>query len=104
MRTAKVFVDDKYAGILCESELDRSYRFQYLEGYSGPPVSVTMPISQPVYEFDSFPPFFDGLLPEGDQLEGLLMFGKIDRQDLFSQLITVGNELIGNVSVKEITA
>jgi len=104
MRTAKVYVDDQYAGILCESELDKSYRFQYLEGYCGAPVSLTMPINQPIYQFESFPPFFDGLLPEGGQLEGLLMFGKIDRTDLFSQLMIVGNDLVGNVSVKEITA
>ena len=74
-----------------------------MEGYSGAPVSVTIPVSQPVYEFESYPPFFDGLLPEGDQLEGLLMFGQIDRTDLFSQLMTFQNNMAGNVSVKEIT-
>ncbi len=39
-----------------------------------------MPVSDKVYEFSSFPPFFEGLLPEGYQLEGLLKFGKIDRK------------------------
>ena len=101
MRTASVFVDDQDTGILTELEFGKRFRFQYKEGYSGFPVSVTMPVSHSVYEFDSFPYFFDGLLPEGYQLEGLLKFGKIDRNDLFSQLMAVGNDLIGNVSVIE---
>lgn len=103
MRAVKVFVAKTEAGILTESAFGNKYRFQYHESYKGAAVSVTMPVSQPVYEFDSFPPFFDGLLPEGYQLEGLIKFGKIDRNDPFSQLLAVGNDLIGNVTVKEFT-
>ena len=62
-----------------------------------------MPLRKLGYEFESFPPFFEGLLPEGYQLEGLLKFGKIDRNDFFSQLMAVGDDLVGNVTVKEIT-
>ena len=62
-----------------------------------------MPLSQREYEFESFPPFFDGLLPEGYQLEGLLKIGKIDRNDFFTQLISVGDDLVGNVTVKEVS-
>ncbi|MQY80452.1 MAG: toxin HipA, partial [Bacteroidetes bacterium] len=53
------------------------------------------------FEFDEFPPFFDGLLPEGFQLEALLKQKKIDRDDLFIQLITVGEDLVGAVTIKE---
>jgi serine/threonine-protein kinase HipA len=35
-------------------------------------------------------------------LEGLLKIRKIDMDDLFSQLIAVGDELVGVVTVKEI--
>ncbi|HUX53413.1 MAG TPA: HipA N-terminal domain-containing protein [Williamwhitmania sp.] len=101
MRTAKVFVNNEEAGKLTELEFGKRFRFEYTEGYSGSPVSLTMPLSQKAYEYDSFPPFFDGLLPEGYQLEGLLKFGKIDRDDLFGQLMAVGNDLIGQVTVKE---
>lgn len=101
MRTARVFANNEEAGILTELEFGKRYRFEYAEGYSGSPVSLTMPLSQKAYEYDSFPPFFDGLLPEGYQLEGLLKFGKIDRDDLFGQLMAVGNDLIGQVTVKE---
>ena len=38
----------------------------------------------------------------GYQLEGLLKIGKVDRNDLFSQLMAVGDDLVGNVTVKEV--
>jgi serine/threonine-protein kinase HipA len=66
------------------------------------PVSLTMPVSDKVYEFSAFPPFFEGLLPEGYQLEGLLKFGKVDRNDFFAQLLAVGDDMVGNITVKEV--
>jgi hypothetical protein len=54
-----------------------------------------------IYSFDKFPPFFEGLLPEGVQLGGLLKIKKIDKDDLFSQLMAVGDELVGVITVKE---
>lgn len=103
MRKAKVFANNAEAGTLLELEFGKKYRFEYEKDYSGMPVSLTMPPSQKVYEFDSFPPFFDGLLPEGYQLEGLLKIRKIDRNDFFTQLMAVGDDLVGNVTVKEET-
>jgi serine/threonine-protein kinase HipA len=47
-------------------------------------------------------PYFDGLLPEGILLEGLLKQRKIDKYDYFSQLVTVGGDLVGAVTVQEI--
>lgn len=101
MRKANVFVNGVEAGILIEIVFGKNYRFEYLEGYSGMPVSLTMPLKVEGYKFLSFPPFFEGLLPEGYQLEGLLKFGKVDRNDLFAQLMAVGDDLVGNVTVKE---
>jgi len=102
MRSAKILVNGQEAGILTELDFGKKYNFEYIDGYSGTPVSLTLPLRKMVYEFNSFPPFFDGLLPEGYQLEGLLKFGKIDRNDFFSQLVAVGADLVGNTSVKEI--
>jgi serine/threonine-protein kinase HipA len=104
MRKAEIFVNNRKAGILTEVEFGRRYLFEYLSDYSGPPVSLTMPVSQSVYEFNGFPAFFDGLLPEGHQLEGLLKYAKLDRNDHFAQLVVVGNDLVGHVTVKEIPA
>ena len=101
IRTAEVFVHNQLAGWLEEVEKKKKYRLRYKENYSGPAVSLTFPISQNIYEFESFPPFFDGLLPEGNQLEGLLKHMKLDRNDYFGQLIVVGEDMVGAVTVKE---
>ena len=101
MRRARVFVHGNVAGVLEELEAGR-YRFVYDDAYAGAPISLSMPTHQRVYEFDAFPPFFDGLLPEGFQLEALLKQHKIDRHDYFAQLVTVGRDLVGAVTVREI--
>lgn len=90
------------AGVLREIERGKEYVFRYDTGHSGSPVSLTMPVGDREMQFDDFPPFFDGVLPEGEMLEGLLRISKIDRDDLFSQLIAVGGDLVGAVTVEEI--
>jgi serine/threonine-protein kinase HipA len=102
MRKAKIFVKDVEAGTLTELERGKEYLFEYRNDYNGIEISRSMPKNVKVYKFDIFPPFFDGLLPEGIQLEGLLKIRKIDKNDLLSQLIAVGEDLIGVVTVKEI--
>jgi serine/threonine-protein kinase HipA len=99
MRKAKVFNHDELAGYLTEND-DGTYYFDYLETYQDAEISLTMPTSQKHYTFTSFPPFFDGLLPEGLNLEGLLRKAKLDRNDCFSQLIIVGSNCVGSVTVE----
>lgn len=101
MRKAKVYVKGIESGTLTELVMGREYLFEYLEDYDGPVVSITMPIKEKVFKFSEFPPFFEGLLPEGNQLEGLLKLKKIDKNDYFSQLMAVGSDMIGVVTVKE---
>lgn len=100
MRRATVSVAGQPAGLLEEHEPSR-FVFRYLEGYDGPAVSLTMPVSPHAIWFDRFPPFFEGLLPEGEMLEGLLRQRKIDRDDLFGQLLAVGEDVVGAVTVRE---
>lgn len=102
MRKAEVYMQKDLAGFLLEEEMNKRYRFIYDEGYKRAPVSVTMPVDQRQYEFSEFPPFFEGLLPEGINLEALLRTKKIDRNDRFTQLIAVGEDTVGAVSVKEV--
>lgn len=102
MRKAKVHVKGVEAGVLAEIIKGKEYTFEYVEGYNGSEVSLTMPISERVFTYDRFPSFFEGLLPEGIQLEGLLKTRKIDRSDCFSQLMAVGNDMVGAVTVKEV--
>lgn len=109
MRRANVYVNGVLAGVLEENtnkdtwqihQTDQ-YLFRYNEEYIGDPVSLTMPVNQKEYIFEKFPPFFDGVLPEGIQLESLLRQKKIDRTDYFSQLVAVGGDLVGAVTVIE---
>jgi serine/threonine-protein kinase HipA len=100
MKRAKVYVDNIIAGELREIERGKKYEFEYLEDYQGQSVSVKMPITKRLYEYNRFPPFFEGLLPEGFMLEFLLKQSKIDRDDLMSQLIKIGGNTVGNVNVK----
>ena len=100
MRRAQVYLAGQLAGWLEEHGASR-FLFHYRKGYSGPPVSLSMPVSRRDHPFDRFPPFFEGLLPEGEMLEGLLRQRKLDREDMFGQLLAVGEEVVGAVTVVE---
>jgi serine/threonine-protein kinase HipA len=99
MRRADVYQQGALAGTL--EELDGArWRFSYVDAYGGLPVSLTMPVAKQVYEFDHFPSAFEGLLPEGIQLEAMLLRFKLDRSDLFGQLTMAGQDLVGSLTVK----
>jgi serine/threonine-protein kinase HipA len=89
-------------GIIEEIDRGRKYRFTYREDYQGPDISLTMPVRSMPYEEEGFLSFFDGLLPEGQQLDALLRIHKIDQNDYLSQLIAVGADLVGAVTVFEL--
>ena len=101
MRKAVVKIHNIQAGIFTENNSE-FYIFQYDKNYSGPPISLTMPVREKEYMYENFPPFFDGLLPEGIQLEGLLKQYKIDKNDFFTQLLVIGSDLVGAVTVENI--
>lgn len=100
MRKAEIYVHDIRAGVLSKDD-SGGYRFIYDDDYDSEAVSLTLPKTQREYSFSKFPSFFEGLLPEGIMLEGLLRISKIDKTDYFSQLIATGNDLVGAVTVKE---
>jgi serine/threonine-protein kinase HipA len=102
MRQARILVNGVPAGILEEVRQGTEYVFKYFDDYNGDPVSLTMPVRERVLKFNRFPPFFDGVLPEGLMLDGLLRTAKIDNDDMLSQLIAVGKDLVGAVTVEEI--
>ena len=99
MRRVKVLFQDQEAGILEEHSFNL-YKFIYDSDYRGDPISLTLPVTGKEYAFDCFPSFFDGLLPEGVMLDGLLRQTKIDKYDYFSQLIAVGRDMVGAVTVE----
>ncbi len=99
MRRARVLVHAEPAAVL-EDLGNGRYRLAYDPGYRGAPVSLALPVEGVPYEFDGFPPFFDGLLPEGRQLDSLLRLAKLDAKDYFGQIVAVGAELVGAVTVE----
>ncbi|NIP93453.1 MAG: toxin HipA [Akkermansiaceae bacterium] len=101
-RRAAVFQHGELAGHL-EAAEGAGWTFSYIDGYDGAAVSLTLPVRAEPYRFDGFPAVFEGLLPEGPQLEALLRKHKIDRVDAFRQLVTVGADLVGSLTVHEIT-
>lgn len=103
MRSARVQVHGHSAATLIEVVRNGEYVVQYDEAYTGPPISLTLPIRKEPYRFERFPAFFDGLLPEGAQLEALLRLAKVDRNDPMGQLLAVGGDLVGAVTVEPIT-
>ena len=99
MRKARVLINGVEAGVL-EQLKDNEYLLTYHDDYHGAPVSLTMPLANKMYEFNQFPSFFEGLLPEGAMLEALLRKYKIDRNDYFGQLIKVGRDVVGAVTIE----
>jgi len=102
MRKANVYMHGERTGMLIEDKKNEKYRFIYDEEYDGQPISVTMPVEKKEFQYEQFPPFFEGLLPEGINLEMLLRTKKIDRNDAFSQLMAVGEDTVGAVTVREV--
>jgi serine/threonine-protein kinase HipA len=100
LRRASVYQRDVLAGHLGELQ-GGEWSFVYESGYKGPPVSLSLPIRAEAYIFPDFPPFLDGLLPEGSQLEALLRQRKIDRRDCYRQLLAVGQDVVGSLKVIE---
>ena len=100
MKTDRLIIEvqRRTAGTLTRT--DEGYEFAYRPDYNGPPVSLTLPVREQPYRFDSFPSFFDGLLPEGVGLEGLLRTRKLDRNDWMGQLLAVGGDVPGFVTLR----
>ncbi len=99
MKKTLVKIHNIPAGIFIE-ENPQHYTFKYFDDYLGPAISLTIPVTQSKYEYYSFPAFFDGLLPEGIQLEAILKAYKVDKNDYFQQLIITGSDLVGAVTVE----
>ena len=77
------------------------WSFTYTMGYDGPRVSLALAVREEPWIFADFPPFLEGLLPEGPQLEAILRKHKIDRGDCFGQLMVVGQDVVGSLTVEE---
>lgn len=99
-KIAIIYKKNIRAGKLEEIHKGKFYIFTYEEEYNGDPISLTMPVATKRFEYSQLPPFFEGLLPEGMQLEALLKKRKLDSNDLFEQLLAIGEDVVGDVTIK----
>ena len=93
MKSAKIFMYDRYAGILTENDTE------YLKQTDAEPISLTMPLREEPYEDKVLFPFFDGLIPEGWLLNIAERSWKINQRDRMSLLLACCKDCIGAVSV-----
>lgn len=105
LRSGKVFYKNIFAGTI--QETDDGYSFLYDKDYkenpNSEPISLTMPLAKDKYTSKTFFPFFDGLIPEGWLLDIAAKNWKLNPNDRMGLLLTVCNDCIGAVSIKENT-
>ena len=102
MRQCKVYVHDKEAGVLQETD-DRQYIYTYTKGYAGAPVSIAMPVRTEPYRSANLFPYFFNMLSEGANRQTQSMLLHIDENDDFGILLATAQEdTIGAVTVKPI--
>ncbi len=105
MRQARVYYQDKIAGILTETD-EGEYEFRYAAGYvkeyPSDFITFSMPVSDVPYRDKRLFPFFEGLIPEGWLLEIASKNWKINRNDRMGLLLACCRNCVGAVSVEPI--
>lgn len=102
MRKAKIYYQDKYAGLLVETadgEYEFTYDKEYVENFPDGFLTFTIPVSHTTYRSSRLFPFFEGLIPEGWLLEIASQSWKINRSDRMGLLLACCRNCIGAVSV-----
>ena len=105
-RTAKVYRNNKYVGILKETA-ERKYLFEYDTEYfnneNNPSMSLTMPKTKKVYQSDYLFPFFFNMLSEGVNRKIQSRQLQISENDHFGLLMATSSiDSIGSIMVVEI--
>ncbi|MDY5491550.1 MAG: HipA N-terminal domain-containing protein [Prevotella sp.] len=101
MKRAKIFMYDRYAGLLTEDENGFTFAYDtaYMEQEGIEAISLTMPLREAPYKDKVLFPFFDGLIPEGWLLGIAERSWKINQRDRMSLLLACCKDCIGAVSV-----
>ena len=103
MRKGKVYVSDRFAGIIEEDENGYVFAYEpsYLSSDNPLPVSLTLPLSNEEYHSKTMFPFFDGLIPEGWLLKLSTQTFGVNDLDRMGLLLLTCKDPIGNVSVED---
>lgn len=105
MRECKVFVHDRFAGILTETDSPKEYIFKYDASYlkedASEAISLLMPKREDEYRAKSLFPYFSNLLSEGNNREIQSSLLHIDKDDDFGFLLaTASHDTVGAVTVR----
>ena len=102
-RSAYVYVREKFAGLLRETDTGYSFVYdeKYLESDNASHVSLTLPMRKEEYTSKTLFAFFDGLIPEGWLLDVVTHNWKLSPNDRFGILLIACRDPIGNVSIRE---
>ncbi|WP_220266910.1 HipA N-terminal domain-containing protein [Enterobacter sp. Colony194] len=76
------------------------FRFTYRDDYQGPPLSLSLPVSQRTFHCATLHPFFVSLAPEGWLRNRYSQLQQRDEKDLLGMLIDNGKNLIGAVQIR----
>lgn len=79
---------------------DSGFLFSYYPQYNGPPVSLSLPVSQRQFRSLTLHPYFASLAPEGWLKSRYSQLLKRDEKDLLGMLIDNGKNLLGAVQFK----
>ena len=103
-RQAGVYVRDRYAGLIQETDEGYSFTYDptYLTAENPGAVSLTLPLRSEPFTSRTLFPFFDGLIPEGWLLGVVSRNWKIDQKDRFGLLMVACHDCIGDVSIREV--
>lgn len=99
--TLVVYLNEQKAGTLSDignAQISFEYHPDYLE-HGGVALSTSLPLSTTSFVDAQARPFFSGLLPDDQQLEGLAQHLKVSRRNVFKLLSEVGGECAGAVSL-----
>ena len=101
MKSAKIYMYERYAGMLREDENGFSFVYDpsYLQQPDAEPIRLSMNMRKEPYEDKVLFPFFDGLIPEGWLLNIAERSWKINQRDRMSLLLACCKDCIGAVSV-----
>ena len=102
-RSGKVYVKNVLCGIIYENEDGYFFRYdeKYLENKNSEALSLTMPLTEKIYQSKTLFPFFDGLIPEGWLLDVAEKNWKISYKDRMGLLLVCCKDCIGAVSIEK---
>jgi len=99
--TLSVYLHERKVGTLSDvgnAQLRFNYDKAYLERYELA-LSKSLPLTTEPFTDQRARPFFSGILPDDQQLEGLAQHLKVSRRNVFKLLREVGGECAGAVSL-----